>query len=328
MRVNAFISRELIQCLSPKRNWWLLGLRPHPSTCCEKPDTCGHPCQIGSKCDSGTDNKTPDIRRIHYSSDFNPEEAKKKLGRLVLIGRQVQFLNRVRIVSTDEPTLNTPDIRLDQGTKEQEVTISGKNLKDAEVTTLDKRITIIREESTDTAIKLKITVPPDLPPGVYQARVGSASLSLIVYKKEEGSTRVTELLDNLKADPPTITLKGEHLDLIKALSLKKKNEEIKGKTLKADETTSLVVTFDAQDLKGKSGKYQVFYGMKADETPNPISPVIDLKSTSGSSADNGNSSKSNGGNSTSGSDGKTTKPTPTPTPKVKTTTTPSSKKRQ
>ncbi len=79
IRINAFISRELVQCGFP-RHWYSLSTRTsHFDWDCRPGDT-----------------------RLPYAQNFRPADVVAHLGRIVLIGQPIQYLNRIRVVQDED----------------------------------------------------------------------------------------------------------------------------------------------------------------------------------------------------------------------------------
>ena len=83
VRVNAFISRELVEC----------GFVSHIYTL--------HHVPSKANCQSSTD------KRLPFAYEYDPMEIKARLGDLVLYGRPIYYLSRVRVVAGTEPDLRT-----------------------------------------------------------------------------------------------------------------------------------------------------------------------------------------------------------------------------
>lgn len=130
-RINAFISRETIQCSYPKR-WYRLYTVPRS----------GYSCPNTPKGD-------PADPRLSYSRDFNPDEIRKRLGKLVLIGRPIDYLNRIRVVATNDTIdAKVPPLVLQRSIEVQKATASpislvGLHMQSAVVTSPSAKIKIL-----------------------------------------------------------------------------------------------------------------------------------------------------------------------------------------
>jgi len=129
-RINAFISRETIQCNYPK-HWYFLNA----------PVSSGYNCknQIKNRPDS----------RLPYLRDFNPDEIRKALGTLVLIGQPIDYLNRIRIVATDNTIdQKVPPLVLQQSIEVKKTTpgqfsLIGLHMQSAVVTSPSTKVKIV-----------------------------------------------------------------------------------------------------------------------------------------------------------------------------------------
>ncbi len=119
VRVNAFISRELIEC----------GYSSHFYTFQYVPKykPCGYV--------QYSDGKQRTDGRLPFEHEYDPELVKANLGQLVLVGRQIDYLSRVRIVSGTQanqeaqagPVVPPQTMNIDIGSSPQE-TITGLHL--------------------------------------------------------------------------------------------------------------------------------------------------------------------------------------------------------
>ena len=176
MRINAFISRELVQCGFPRR-WY----RPIARSTAKRYD-----CMAGDT-------------RLPYSQVFDPNDVMGRLGKMTLIGQQIAYINRIRVVQ-GEPKIGSPAsplitgnaLALLESTKSRQV-FAGINLQNAKVVSTTVVPDLAIEPATPapdgSSITFDITTPaydpkgPNVYPLIIQTPYGSTPATLQVLKK-------------------------------------------------------------------------------------------------------------------------------------------------
>jgi hypothetical protein len=122
-------------------------------------------------------------KKVDYRND--PQYVNLRLGKLVLIGQAIKYLNRVQVISTSEggPVAPPPTVvginpqTVEQGADAVDLTIPGSHLDNAVITPIDPdtntRVSGI--EFTDTAsdasghiLRTKVSVEDAVPPKKYR----------------------------------------------------------------------------------------------------------------------------------------------------------------
>jgi hypothetical protein len=116
------------------------------------------------------------ITRLPYNRrSFDPNAVKATLGNLVIVGQEIQYLNRVRVINRPDPTVAAPPvvqtpkiIELRQGANKQEISITGNSLVGATAKVIsrpDVKPALAEINSDGTAAKLIFDVDDDATPG-------------------------------------------------------------------------------------------------------------------------------------------------------------------
>ena len=122
------------------------------------------------------------VKRISYNrTHYDSNAMKAALGNLVIIGQEIQYLNRVRVVSrADTPTPTPPvvatprTIDLATGAADAEVDLTGNSLLGISATALsrpDVRVTVVSINAEGTSAKLRFTVEPTAAPGNFLLQI-------------------------------------------------------------------------------------------------------------------------------------------------------------
>ncbi len=151
-RLLVFVSRELVMC-------------PRPGVIRRREIDC-------------KDGRQP------WSQDFDPKQIMAKLGRMVVVGKKIEYLNRVRVVSTPEPVVSPPpvvqptgEMKIAQGTTGKVFTLQGANLRGAAVAS-ESGVPLISEVTPGprgTVVSFKATTQYDARPGKYKLYVNTSS---------------------------------------------------------------------------------------------------------------------------------------------------------
>ncbi len=206
-RLLVFMSRELVEC------------KPgHSSTGC-------------AWCSSGSSSSDD---RLEYKKDFNPDEVMRRLGTLVVVGKNIQYLNRVRVVSTPQPVVVPPpvvqpssELTITQGEQNKVFSLTGIGLRGAgiavEAGVSKLRITDIAPNPDGTHVDFKASAEVDCPPKKYKlyaaAPSGTQTMEIEVTAHAPQPDKSTDQKSN--PDPAslsqgvsknTIKIKGQFLD--------------------------------------------------------------------------------------------------------------------
>lgn len=136
----------------------------------------------------GNKDKSKKSRKLDYRED--PQYVNLRLGELVLIGQPIKYLNRVQVIKTAEggPVIPPPTAvganpaTVEQGAKEESLTIPGSYLDNAIITPIDpdtnERVSGIEftgtaADSSGHILKTKVSVDEDVPPKKYTLVVSS-----------------------------------------------------------------------------------------------------------------------------------------------------------
>ncbi|MBI3696675.1 MAG: hypothetical protein HY238_17775 [Acidobacteria bacterium] len=184
-RVLVFISRELAECRKRKK----------ARSCDWKPET--------PKKDA----------RLPYANDFDPEMVMRRLGTLVVVGRKIEYLNRVRVVSTPQPIVSPPpvvqpssELKIAQGTTNKDFTLTGNALRGAGVSVeagAGPKLTIsgVAPNADGTQIQFKASAAYDCEAKKYKLYVsnpsGTQTLEIEVTAEAPSSEK--------GPDPPSLT---------------------------------------------------------------------------------------------------------------------------
>lgn len=296
-RILVFISREWVEC--------------------RKGDTVTKKGVTASKGDRVSSCKSaptadPRYARLPHSRDFDPQLVMRRLGKLVIVGRKIEYLNRVRVVSTPQPIVSPPpvvrsssELSIAQGKSNQEFTLTGNALRGAAVSVeAGSRLKIFDvEPSADGAVlRFKATAPDDCKPQKYKLYVNTSA------GQETLEIEVTAEAPKPKTGPDPafltqgdskkeVVFKGEFLKDAKAEILGEGGEKITGAD-KAEgggagdrQTLTLTLTVAPATepkkyeikLSRPSGKAATFpFTIKAQEPPTVSSPsAVTGKTSSG-----------------------------------------------
>jgi hypothetical protein len=252
-RVLVFVSREVVMCNQDQTK-----AKAPPEKVCDK--------------------KT----RMQWSLDYDPKEIMRRLGRLVLVGKQVEYLNRVRVVSTPEPIVTPPPVAVPmnefviaQGTTGKTFTLGGANMQGAAVAMeTGAPVTVLPADvvasASGTVLTFKATTRWDAKPGTYAVAVsttaGQSRLELEVTAVapiwQEGFAPTATQRDTDQA--VTLTLEGRFLkdvDRANLVTVSGGNGKIRVGSVKGegdDENKAQKTTIELQIPRdAEPGKYSV-----------------------------------------------------------------------
>ncbi len=116
--------------------------------------------------------------RLGWKKDFDPQQIMERLGELVLVGRQITYLDRVRLVSTAEPMVTPPpvaqpssEMKISQGTESKRFSITGLNLRGAGVSIeagAPLKIANVQATADGTLVSFDATTSYDAKPGSFK----------------------------------------------------------------------------------------------------------------------------------------------------------------
>lgn len=128
-----------------------------------------------SKTAGASDARKADSKVKDWSID--PQYVNQKLGRLVLVGQTITYLNRVQVIARSEgagvtppPTVTGVNGQLVQGSKEELVVFTGTNFKDATISPPDGILVptnSIKVDENGNSLMAKITVSETITPSEY-----------------------------------------------------------------------------------------------------------------------------------------------------------------
>jgi hypothetical protein len=176
-RILVFISRELVECR--KRDT----VSKKGDSGSKKGDSASKKGDSVSSCKSPP-TADPRYARLPYSRDFNPELVMRRLGKLVIVGRKIEYLNRVRVVSTPQPIVSPPpvarsvsDLSIGQGTS-KEFTLIGNAMQGAAVSVeagSPLGISHVEPSADGAVVRFKATAPDDCKPQKYKLYVNTSA---------------------------------------------------------------------------------------------------------------------------------------------------------
>jgi hypothetical protein len=295
-RLTVFMSRELVECQDGKTK------------------------RSGDKqADKALCNWVPGTKedvRLPHNNDFEPEMVMQRLGKLVVVGRKIDYLNRVRVVATPQPITSPPpvvqpssDLTIEQGagigTKPlKDVALTGRGLRGADVSVdPGSKISIsnVTANADGTILQFKLKAPYDAPPNKYNLYVSTTSGS---QKLELEVITAAPMVDNDRPEPAfltqgdvgkTVMFSGSFLNGAKAEVLGDDSHKIMGFETGRDGATDdkQTLTFTvgvAPDAEPK--KYQirlsrfgkstiVDFEIKAKEPPSIATLTVHGKNTDG-----------------------------------------------
>ncbi|MDP9171859.1 MAG: hypothetical protein M3N54_14680 [Acidobacteriota bacterium] len=120
---------------------------------------------------SGVPSTTPSKSRnatldSTFKHDHNPLDVQRALGNLVLAGRSIQYLNRVRVVQSPPSSPTTPPVvvttsptTVDQGATGQTLVITGSALTDAAVAIDGLNVTAVKSSLNGARLEVTFDVP-------------------------------------------------------------------------------------------------------------------------------------------------------------------------
>lgn len=169
-----------------------------------------------------TDKSSPEEKKYGLSQieRANPQKVMRKLGCLVLIGDQVQYINRVQVTADSQnkgivppPSINSgQQFSIQEGDEtEKSFVISGNFLDNPTLVYPQGKmqITDIKADANGKSISAKIKVNKDTPAGNYPLVIstsgGTADYSLLVTKKaEESKEPVKEQFNSTEVEIPKL----------------------------------------------------------------------------------------------------------------------------
>ncbi len=199
VRINVFISREVVMCSQPPAWWRLDHTSRHAYDCVD------------------------DDARVPFQREFNPADIRERLGELTLIGRKIQYLERVRVLtSTADLPESNPGPLLAQSTLElsedatTKVTLSGTNLEGVTIVPSAEDVTPVSQQkvaSDGNSVSFDVAVPDE--------KAGNHVQFTAVSPRGFASVAVTILEAKPEADAPssavsakgagaTVTITGKH----------------------------------------------------------------------------------------------------------------------
>lgn len=218
-RILVFMSRELVEC---------------------------HKGQTGNGCAWSANN--PSYGRLEQKKNFDPLEVMRRLGTLAIVGKKIQYLNRVRIVSTPQPIVSPPpvaqpssELNVAQGEQNKAFSLTGTGLRGAgvalEAGVSKLKITDVAPNADGTHVDFKASADTDCPPKKYKLYVatptGTQTLEITVTAQAPKPDKSTDA----KANPaPAFLTQGDS----------KKAVAISGVFL--DNVTASIINADAKKI--------------------------------------------------------------------------------
>jgi methionine-rich copper-binding protein CopC len=217
----------------------------------------------------------------------NPREIRERLGKLVIIGDQIDFVNRVSFVANTSPIDASPIIAVisekafTQGTTNP-VTLTGENLHDARLTVESTNEIEFKTQSVDPSgrsVTALVTVDKSVPPGYYNVIIRTpqstqsdvrqfmvAAANFVVTSKE----RDWEVNQSDEKQQLNVTITGEYLHNVELVVIETNSGIQVGKR---DDSTKDGMTYSAPltiPEKLAAGTYHLELRDAANKSSTPV----------------------------------------------------------
>lgn len=142
-------------------------------------------CRSGEKKEGCADNPQAN-ERLNYRLQFNPETVMRRMGELVIVGRTITYLNRVRVVSTPVPGVIPPpvaqpssELGIVQGVQHKAIALIGTGMRGAAVAfeagVTKLKISEITPNADGTQVNFKVSADWDCPVKTFKLFVATPS---------------------------------------------------------------------------------------------------------------------------------------------------------